>query len=318
MALGDERATARNGFASRASRVEVRKGGACAFNARDRTGAAQGRVAGDVSMLSSTEGRTVRAQPAATQKQALRRSKSLAAVAGAAVAVALASVGYGTWATASSRAAVEEATAGALPTLVAVSDIRAGDRISIESVEVKEVPRAFRPQGVLGAEAFADGGGQGRALVDIPAGAPIAASFVTGSQGDGRLSAELEAGKEAVTIAVDAETGLAGRIRPYDAVRVVTVEGASAGMSLLETICDRARVVAVGEEASIGEAAYTSVTVEVSHDEADAVREAQYAGRVSLVLLAAEDALEEASPEDVQAKESQESAFDEGEAADLG
>lgn len=234
------------------------------------------------------------------------------------MAVALASVGYGTWATASSHAAVEEATSGALPVLVAAADIRAGDRISTESFDVKEVPRAYRSDGALGAEVLADGSVQGRALVDIPAGSLVSSSFVTGVQGDGRLSAELAAGMEAVTVAVDSETGLAGHVRPYDAVRVVSVEGASAGTSLLDTICERARVVAVGEEANAGEISYTSVTVEVSSDEADAVREAQYAGKVSLVLLASEDALGKASAEDASALDPLGAAMSEGEAADLG
>ena len=111
--------------------------------------------------------------------------------------------------------------------------------------------------------------------------------------GGDRLSAELRAGLQAVTLAVDVETGLAGHVRPYDTVRIVSAEGASAGEAFLETVCERARVVAVGDDATGVQSGSASVTVEVSPEEADAVREAQFAGRVSLVLVAADDAFEE-------------------------
>ena len=125
-----------------------------------------------------------------------------------------------------------------------------------------------------------------------PAGTQLSSSFVTGMGGD-RLSAELGAGLQAVTLAVDVETGLAGHVRPYDTVRIVSAEGASAGEAFLETVCERARVVAVGDDATGVQSGSASVTVEVSPEEADAVREAQFAGRVSLVLVAADDAFEE-------------------------
>ena len=205
------------------------------------------------------------------------------------------SVSYGVWSAAASRAAVEHATAGALPTLVAAADIRAGDAITAEAVTVQDVPATYRAASALGGEALDAEGlvAGGRAIVDIPAGTQLSSSFVTGMGGD-RLSAELRAGLQAVTLAVDVETGLAGHVRPYDTVRIVSAEGASAGEAFLETVCERARVVAVGDDATGVQSGSASVTVEVSPEEADAVREAQFAGRVSLVLVAADDAFEEA------------------------
>ena len=217
------------------------------------------------------------------------RVKRLATIVAASVALTAVSVSYGVWSAAASRAAVEHATAGALPTLVAAADIRAGDAITAEAVTVQDVPATYRAASALGGEALAAGG---RAIVDIPAGTQLSSSFVTGMGGD-RLSAELGAGLQAVTLAVDVETGLAGHVRPYDTVRIVSAEGASAGEAFLETVCERARVVAVGDDATSVQSGSASVTVEVSPEEADAVREAQFAGRVSLVLVAADDAFEE-------------------------
>lgn len=222
-----------------------------------------------------------------------RRVKRLAAVAAASVAVALASVVYGAWSSTSSQAAVETATAGALPTLVAAADIHAGEELSSAALETKSVPATYRQESALGEESLAEGALSGsRALVDIPAGTQITPSLVTGVGGSGRLSADIGAGLEAVTVSVDTETGIAGRIEAFDLVRAVSAESAASGETLLRTLCDRARVVAVGggqgDEGSAG-----SVTLEVTPDEADAVREAQYAGRVSLVLISAADAVGE-------------------------
>ena len=143
------------------------------------------------------------------------RVKRLATIVAASVALTAVSVSYGVWSAAASRAAVEHATAGALPTLVAAADIRAGDAITAEAVTVQDVPATYRAASALGGEA------------------------------------------------------------------------------LLETVCERARVVAVGDDATGVQSGSASVTVEVSPEEADAVREAQFAGRVSLVLVAADDAFEE-------------------------
>ncbi|MFR1637822.1 MAG: CpaF family protein [Eggerthellaceae bacterium] len=53
-------------------------------------------------------------------------------------------------------------------------------------------------------------------------------------------------------------------MRPYDTVRIVSAEGASAGEAFLETVCERARVVAVGDDATGVQSGSASVTVEVS------------------------------------------------------
>ena len=160
-----------------------------------------------------------------------RRVKSLAAVAAASVAVALVAAAYGTWAALSAQAMVEAASADAQPTLVAAADIRAGDVLAASSLEVRSVPRSLRVQTALGADALegsASPVGQ-RALADLPAGTQVTPAAVSGRADGARLSAALAAGRQAVTVAVDAESGLAGQLRPSDRVRVVALEGAASG-----------------------------------------------------------------------------------------
>lgn len=226
--------------------------------------------------------------------QDTRRFKQVALIAAFAIGVAVVSLAYGVWTAASSGAAVEAATAGALPTLVSSVDIHAGDIVDGSLVETKNIPQSFRAPAALGADALTvEGYGEGRrALVDIPAGTQITPGFVSGTENGSHLAAQLQSGREAVTLSVDTETGLAGHVQAYDVVRIVAAESASTDSSLLETVCERARVIATGEGLGGGEGSYTSVTVEVTPSEADAVREAQYAGRVSLLLISSNDALE--------------------------
>lgn len=292
---GGDAAAWGGGFAARASRRGTDEGGPTAYGGGSCAGSgmpARGEQA-TASIPPVSEDRRARPRMAAAPRQGdTGRVKRLAAIVAVSVSLAVVSLAYGVWSSAASRAEVERVTMGSLPTLVAASDIHAGDLLSSETVEVRDVPASYRASSALDGEALNFGGAvQGsRALVDIPAGAQISSSLVTGAGGD-RLAAELAAGKQAVTLAVDVEAGLAGHVRPYDTVRIVSVEGASSGEAFLETVCERARVVAVGDDVAGVQSGSASVTVEVSPDEADAVREAQFAGRVSLVLVAADDAV---------------------------
>ena len=265
--------------------------------ARERAGTPSG-YASRAAASAATEGQPAstggaRARPdrppAPRSPQDPRRAKSLAAVAAASVAVALVATAYGTWAALSAQAAVADANADAQPTLVAADDIPAGEVLAASSLEVRSVPRSLRVQTALGADALEGAAaivGQ-RALADLPAGTQVTPAVVSGRAEGARLSAALAADRQAVTVAVDAESGLAGQLRPSDRVRVVALEGAASGEAFLSTICDDVRIVSLDGDRVGGDGAYTSVTLEVSAEQADAVRAAQWAGKVSLVLMPA-------------------------------
>lgn len=272
-------------------RAEQRSGGYASREAADPAGT--GREAGAVA-----ESRAPRRQPqppsAARGPREVsdpQRVKRLAAVAAASVAVALVAVAYGTWAALSAQAAVEAAGADAEPTVVMRSEMRAGEVLESSSLEVCSVPRALRVEGALGADALEGATSVlgKRILVDLPAGSQLTSAVVAGSAEGSRLSAALASGMQAVTVAVDAESGLAGQLRPSDRVRVVGLEGAASGEAFLSTICDDVRVLALDADRMGSDGAYTSVTLEVSLAQADAVRAAQWAGKVSLVLASALD-----------------------------
>lgn len=228
-----------------------------------------------------------------------RRIKRLAAIAAASVAVALVSTAYGTWAALSARAAIDTAAADTQPTLVVKKDIRAGEELLASSYEIRMVPRSLRVASALSSDALAEGGSvAGRhALTSLPAGSQITPSAVAGAAGGDRLAAALSSGMQAVTVAVDAESGLAGQLRVSDRVRVVALEGAASGEAYLSTICDSARVMSLDGDQAAGTRGYASVTLEVSPAQADAVRAAQYAGKVNFILASAlDDSLANSKP----------------------
>ena len=99
---------------------------------------------------------------------------------------------------------------------------------------------------------------------------------------------------QAVTLAVDVETGLAGHVRPYDTVRIVSAEGASAGEAFLETARERARVVAVGDDSQPAcRAVPPPSRWKCRPRKLTRCAKPSSQGRVSLVLVAADDAFEE-------------------------
>lgn len=220
------------------------------------------------------------------RKSDAARAKTLSAVAGAAVAIAIFSAGYGIWTSVAAQSAIDAARVGTAPTLMAKTGIKAGDALDASMLAEADVPQAFRADGALDATALAgEGAIAGRlALVDIAPGTQITPSMVAGSGAASALSAALGEGTEAVSIAVDAESGVAGTLRQGDTVRIISLVPAASGEAVAETIAQGVRVVALDSALAGADGTYTSVTVEVSPDVATAVRAAQHAGSVSLAL----------------------------------
>ena len=283
-----------NGASARSGGFAARAASATAPRFARREGASGATSASSAPSASAAATGPAPADPLRFAKgpQDVRRAKRLALVAALSAAVAVIAVGYGTWAVASASAQVGAVEADLAPTLVATTGIAAGDAVSPDQLEVVEVPRAFRAEGALDADAVEEVVG-GRAAVDIPSGAQIVPGLVAGTAGGDHLAAALGAGMEAVSVSVDTETGVAGQIRAFDTVRVMAVEPAASGETVLTTVCERALVVSVGAGQSELATSGGAVTIAVSPEEADAVREAQYAGRVSFALVALVDAMEE-------------------------
>ena len=240
-----------------------------------RSGSAYGRTAGQ-----QDEGEQRPIDDAVrSMDSAAARFKQMSAVTAAAVAVAVVAVGYGLWQAGASRAAVDQATKGARSVVVTTRDVAAGDPFGADAVQLVEVPQAFRQDDALGADAL-DGAGSvagARALVSIPANTQLSPQMIAGSAADGR---------EAVSLSVNDETGVAGQVQPFDEVRVVCVTEAAGGAVSLDELCASARVMSVGGDGAGEGAAYSAITLELTPEQADAVRCAQASGTISVQLVA--------------------------------
>ena len=142
------------------------------------------------------------------------------------------------------------------------------------------------------------------ARVAIQKGAPILNKQLVKSNEGGFMSAVLEAGKRAVSIAVDATTGNAGFIFPGDRVDLILTvsvnQGAQASRAS-ETFIENVRVLAIDQMmGNLDNKAVLAktVTLEVTPKQAEEINVAKDLGKISLSLrsLASEKAPEVAAP----------------------
>ncbi len=215
-----------------------------------------------------------------------QRFKQMSAVAAASVAVASMAICFGLWQAGASRSAVAAATDGAVEVAVAAVDVKAGDVLDARMLETRFVPAAWRSSGAVVADGQASDLVGARALVDISAGTQLCPSFIAREGGDGRLAGMIGQGMEAVSLSVDDETGVAGQVRAFDEVRVVSVNTVLTGEAASEVLCESARVLSVGGDGAGEGSAYSAVTIEVDPAQADSIQAAQAMGTVSLQLLA--------------------------------
>src|SRR6516164_1149427 len=137
----------------------------------------------------------------------------------------------------------------------------------------------------------------------IDPGMPITRDDVIRVRDRGFLAAVLEPGTRAISINVDAATGVAGLIWPGDRVDVILTQDIEAGASIgeriaSETILRDIRVIAVDQDIAQGaepSAASKSgrvpstVTLQVTPEDADKVAVAQHLGHLSLAVRAISD-----------------------------
>ena len=136
----------------------------------------------------------------------------------------------------------------------------------------------------------------------ITAGQPITRGSLVGPEDRGFLAAALGPGMRAITVPVNATTGVAGFVFPGDHVDIVltqTVEGGGDGPPLKasETIVRNARVLATdqrvtedkGEDGKTEVKTFTNVTLEVTPRIAEKVAVSQSIGTLSLSLRSITD-----------------------------
>lgn len=243
-------------------------------------------------MLTRRNEKRTRAKPEGAERitppheraaQAVRTLTRLTAVLGA---LAIGAVVFALATFASAQARLSSVDTETAPVCTAVQAIKAGTVIEANMLTLQDVPVPLAAEGAIGTREEAVGK---LAVEPIPANGQITAGALASSEPAASLAGALDAGSRAVSVAVDAETGLAGLIRHGDRVDVLS-EG--------RAIVENAKVIAVDSSLSETLEEYATVTVQVSPEDAIAIQAAQELAPVRLSMRSAADALtEEASGE---------------------
>ncbi len=204
--------------------------------------------------------------------------------------VLAAALSYG-WLASKERAF--EALSSPAPALVAAKFIGAGARLDKTLVTVRQIPRAYIQAGALRSAEEAEGQ---IALAPFAPGEQILANKLA-TRGMA-LALAVSPGKRAVTVSVDAASGVAGLLKPGDLVDVFVTLDEKEPRTFVHL--QAAGVLAVGrnfspqqapeEHGRFGhEAATDTVTMEMSPYEAEQLTHLEQVGRIKLALRAPGD-----------------------------
>jgi pilus assembly protein CpaB len=178
--------------------------------------------------------------------------------------------------------------------VVAAVDLPAGELLDASRLAVRKVPGEFLPEDVVPADRASELMG-GRTMIPIRRGTPVVAAALRDDHGPQRLSSILAGGRRALTIAVDQMNSQAGNLLAGDKVDLFYSRG-SDGESVLVPLLQHVGILAVGASL-LGEGDadpgadrnFSTITLDLSSEEAVRVVLAQQSGTVSVVLRAPAD-----------------------------
>ncbi|MEY4239573.1 MAG: Flp pilus assembly protein CpaB, partial [Pseudomonadota bacterium] len=181
--------------------------------------------------------------------------------------------------------------------VVATQPLEFGARLTGQNVRLQDWPEASVPQGAF--RSVPDALKDNRvAIRPIVPGEPVLASKVSGTDGRATLAALLPAGMRAMSLPVDAVSGVSGFVLPGSMVDVILTRKISGDAGSREghrsdVILESVQVLAVDQQASDKQTepkVARTATVAVSLYDAQRLVLAQQAGSLSLVLRKPSDA----------------------------
>lgn len=207
--------------------------------------------------------------------EAVRPADKPKMLACACAALCALTVGTAVWAGVNVSGATGEVAqfkAATRPTVVATAAIPSGTVIGIEDVRLADVPETYLAEDAAADPASVIGK---TATANIPANAQVAQSNLAGAGNVTALAEAVEPGYVAASIAVNSETGVAGLVHQGDYVDVLAEGG---------TVIEGARVLALDAQLAGEITQYSTVTIEVTVEQAADVQAAQMDSAVRLVL----------------------------------
>ena len=190
---------------------------------------------------------------------------------------------------------IEEAFSGTTEVVAATKTIRAGDEISASDLAFVSVPNSTVADGAITKKDIDDSSKTpvGRVATQyITKGSQLTNASTAGKDNPESLAAAIGDGMEAVTISVDAQSGMGGMLRVNDRVKVIQPNDGSLGGDGPTVIADSVRIAALDGNFSSGSGSsdgYSTVTLEVTPEQAGKIRTA---GGLTLTLPSSADTTE--------------------------
>lgn len=190
---------------------------------------------------------------------------------------------------------IEEAFSGTTEVVAATKTILAGDEISASDLAFVSVPNSTVADGAITKKDIDDSSKTpvGRVATQyIAKGSQLTNASTAGKDNPESLAAAIGDGMEAVTISVDAQSGMGGMLRVNDRVKVIQPNDGSLGGDGFTVIADSVRIAALDGNFSSGSGSsdgYSTVTLEVTPEQAGKIRTA---GGLTLTLPSSADTTE--------------------------
>lgn len=190
---------------------------------------------------------------------------------------------------------IAEAFSGTTEVVAATKTIRAGEEISASDLAFVSVPNSTVADGAITKKDIDDSSKTpvGRVATQyIAKGSQLTNASTAGKDNPESLAAAIGDGMEAVTISVDAQSGMGGMLRVNDRVKVIQPNDGSLGDDGFTVIADSVRIAALDGNFSSGSGSsdgYSTVTLEVTPEQAGKIRTA---GGLTLTLPSSADTTE--------------------------
>lgn len=190
---------------------------------------------------------------------------------------------------------IAEAFSGTTEVVAATKTIHGGDEISASDLAFVSVPNSTVADGAITKKDIDDSSKTpvGRVATQyIAKGSQLTNASTAGKDNPESLAAAIGDGMEAVTISVDAQSGMGGMLRVNDRVKVIQPNDGSLGGDGFTVIADSVRIAALDGNFSSGSGSsdgYSTVTLEVTPEQAGKIRTA---GGLTLTLPSSADTTE--------------------------
>lgn len=190
---------------------------------------------------------------------------------------------------------IAEAFSGTTEVVAATKTIHAGDEISASDLAFVSVLNSTVADGAITKKDIDDSSKTpvGRVATQyIAKGSQLTNASTAGKDNPESLAAAIGDGMEAVTISVDAQSGMGGMLRVNDRVKVIQPNDGSLGGDGFTVLADSVRIAALDGNFSSGSGSsdgYSTVTLEVTPEQAGKIRTA---GGLTLTLPSSADTTE--------------------------